>query len=409
MTKKLYRDLRYSKGRSFSIIFIVALATGLYGGLFLAYINIVDTFEQAEEDSRIESVRFSLNDTNQNLINLNGFSSIESWDYRLAKVTTLEIEGDTTLYTAALFGIPGDREPRVNFFIREEGEYFNDINASEILLIKQFMEHHHLDIGNDVNIYTPTGLQSLSIGARVFSPEYIYNINPQSGLPDVTGLAAGWLTLEYLQSLYNLENRINEVLVRFNQDILDDEELYDAEISKIQVELQKYSSEVNPTKLSEEGEQTMKDADVGALDDMARAFGMVILFLALFAIYDNISKLISSQRNYIGTMRALGGSKTKVTLHYTLMGSILGLIGVIIGIPLGWGISAEMSIEYAHLLGIPTPSTAFSFPPFLEAIVIILGLSILLSFLSSLAASRIEPREAMSSSFVSMIFSAKPL
>ncbi len=407
LSKKLYRDLRYNKGRSFSIIIIVALATALYGGLNLAYVNIQDTFEANEEKTHIQSVRFILeNYTSPNEINLDSISSIEYWDYRLAELTSLQIPNDDGIYTAVLFGVPGDRQPRVNNFIINEGNYFQSMASEKILLSETFMKANDLELEDKVLL--PAINQELVINAKIFSPEYVYNVNPSSGLPDVSGLAAGWLTLEHAQNIFNRPNQINEVVVRFTEDVQKDKTERTLAINAVKAELLKITSFVSYVELAEEAEQQMKNADVDALDEMARLFGMVVLLLALFAIYDNISKLIASQRNYIGTMRALGGGRRTVTLHYTMMGTLLGTVGVIIGIPLGWGLSNVMTIEYAHLLGIPAPSTGFILSAFFEAIIIIFGMSLGISLLSSLGASRIEPREAMSSSFISILYNSKP-
>ncbi|MHA2029595.1 MAG: ABC transporter permease [Candidatus Kariarchaeaceae archaeon] len=395
LSKKLYRDLRYNKGRSFSIIIIVALATALYGGLNLAYVNIQDTFESNEDKTHVESVRFILeNYTDPININLDGFTTIEYWDYRLAEVTSLRLPGENNIFTAALFGVPwrsGETQPRVNGFIINEGEYFDTESSEEILLSDTFMHANDLEIDDIVQL--PSLDQELTIRAAIFSPEYVYNVNPSSGLPDISGLAAGWLTLENAQNILNRPNQVNEVLVRFVSNVQNNKELRETAINEIKAELQSITPLVSFVELEEEAEQQMKDADVDALDEMARVFGIVILLLALFAIYDNISKLIASQRNYIGTMRALGGSKRTVAVHYTMMGTTLGGIGVLIG---------------THLLGIPTPSTGFIPSAFYEAIILIFGMSFGISLLSSIGSTRIEPREAMSSSFISILFSSKP-
>ena len=308
LSKKLYRDLRYNKGRSFSIIFIVAIATSLYGGLNLAYVNIQDTFESNEETTHIESVRFILdNYTNPDLINLDSILDRSNWDYRLAELTTLQIPNDDGIYTAVLFGVPGDRRPLVNDFIINDGSYFQSTNSSNILLSDTFMKANNLEL-NDV-VLLPTVDQELTITAKIFSPEYVYNVNPSSGLPDVSGLAAGWLTLEHAQNIFNRPDQINEVVVRFTNDVQESDDDRILTINAVKTELLKITPFVSYVELEEEAEQRMKNADVDALDEMARLFGMVVLLLALFAIYDNISKLIASQRNYIGTMRALGDEK----------------------------------------------------------------------------------------------------
>ncbi|MHA2252600.1 MAG: ABC transporter permease, partial [Candidatus Kariarchaeaceae archaeon] len=391
LSKKLYRDLRYNKGRSLSIIIIVALATSLYGGLNLGYVNIQNTFEDNERKTHIESVRFIFeNYTTPESIDLNGISSVEYWDYRLSEITSMQIPGENAIYTAVMFGVPSDRRPRVNdIIIKEDGDYFETQASQKVLLSDTFMIANDLDV--DDKVLLPSIDTELTIGAKIFSPEYVYNVNPSSGLPDISGLAAGWLTLDYAQNIFNRPNQINEVLVRFYDSVQNNNNERQNAIDLIKSELQKISPLVSYVELNEEAEQQMKDADVDALDEMARVFGMVILLLALFAIYDNISKLIASQRNYIGTMRALGGSKKTVGLHYTMMGTILGGIGVLIGIPLGWGMAYILTVEYSHLLGIPTPSTGFVASAFYEAILLIFGMSIVISLLSSMTSTRIEP------------------
>jgi hypothetical protein len=134
LSKKVYRDLRYSKGRSLSIILIVAIATGLYGGLFLAYENIVETFEGAEEEANIESVRFTMNFTDPSKINLGGINAIEDWDYRLNIITSLELLESDKTFTAVIFGVPADHEPRVNNILidDDDGEYFKDNQSRSI-------------------------------------------------------------------------------------------------------------------------------------------------------------------------------------------------------------------------------------------------------------------------------------
>lgn len=410
LMKKVFRDLRTNKGRSISIIFIIMLATGLYFGLFLMYHNTVGSFDLLEEDSKIESVRFRVS----NYVNLNDlsfdYSEITAWDYRVAEITNLKIsENDDSSFTAPIFGIPGDRIPRVNYFKIIEGEYFSGSNVSEVIMLKNFMDKNELVIGDKVFLNTPQGSKEMTIVAQVASSEYLYAVNPISGLPDLTGLATAWIPLDYVSWMYSSQDMVNEVLFRFDDNTLDDEELYDAVIHKIKQDLLDLTPVVSSYKLEEEAEQIMQEADLGVVDEMAYVFSLLILLLGLFIMYDNISKLIASQRNYIGTMRALGGSKTTVVKHYTMLSAILGVIGVTLGIPFGFMISYEMTVFYTDLLGIPAIATDFFFEPFIEAVVINLSLTLIIGFLTALNASRIDPREAMASSFITMVFSKKSI
>lgn len=409
LTKKLYRDIRQNKGRSLSIIIIVVIASGLYGGILLTSINAVDTFEQLEIDTNMESVRYSLNDfINIENFTLTSFASDVDWDYRIASVTSLRLEeNSTTSFTAPIFGVPIDHRPKVNDFIIESGEYFTD-DQDQIMIVTQFFQGHELEIGDEIWIETPGGREKMELQGEIFSSEFVYMVNPASGLPDIKGLAASWLPIKTVQGMFGLsDNFANEILVRFDKDIDEDEEKH--LINEIKEEIKEIAPFVSYTILEDEMEREMRDADVGLLDEFARVFGIIILLLALFIMYDNISKLVASQRNYIGTMRALGGHKEVVVSHYTWMSLILAVIGTLLGIPFGYEIGNAMVVEYTHILGMPTVVNEFYIEPFIESMSITLGLALVISIVSSMSAAKIDPREAMASTFVTMVYKSKPI
>lgn len=409
LSKKLRRDLFYNKGRSLSVIIIVLISTSLYAGLIQSWVNITATFDDVAEETNLESVRFSLGAVNQSSVDLSRISGIQAWDTRLTVVTSVSLQNSDTKYTGVIYGVDKAQRPKANDFLIVDGKYFDDTSENDILLTSVFMKSNDLQLEDEISIITPFGSKSFEITAEIFSSEFTYNVNPKSGLPDLQGLAAGWTPLDYLQEQFGVEGKINEVIVRFTESITTDEATTDVKIEEVRQELLKLTPQVSFTTLENELNEQMKDADVNALGDFARIFGLVILFLALFAIWDNISKLIASQRNYIGTMRALGGSKSRVTAHYTMMSVVLGLIAMVLSIPTGYLLSDILGTEYVALLGIPRLNRDFVYFAFIEAILVNYSLVILFGFLASIAASRIEPREAMSSSYISMIFSKRPI
>lgn len=408
LVKKVLRDIRYSKGRSLSIVFILMIAVALYGGLFLAYVNITRSFEDQSNATHIESVRFQTNYIDPSSLDFTNISGIEAWDSRIAMTTNLKIAGENDTYTLSLFGISNTTRPKVNDFLIMKGSFFT--GNRQILLTNSFMTNHNLNIGDRITVLTANGEVDYTIQAAVFSMEYIYNVNPKTGLPDVSGLAAGWVSSNEVQQDFNLlANTVNEILVRFDSTIYDNTKLFDERISQVQDEILKQSSRVNFIKEEQEAEKKMRNGDVGALDDMARAFGLIIAILAFFAIWDSISKLISSQRNVIGTMQALGGSKWKIVGHYTLLAALLTFLGVALGIPLGWGIAEEMTVEYGDILGMPAPTIYFMWSPFFEAIAVNGGFAIFFGFIASLGTAKINPRDAMSSVYIAMSYKSRSI
>ena len=60
-----------------------------------------------------------------------------------------------------------------------------------------------------------------------------------------------------------------------------------------------------------------------------------------------MTRLIATQRPYIGVMGALGGRARKVILHYCLFGLFMGVIGSVLGVLLGIGISKMIIIVFS--------------------------------------------------------------
>lgn len=76
---------------------------------------------------------------------------------------------------------------------------------------------------------------------------------------------------------------------------------------------------------------------------------VIILILILLAITSTVSMAVSERVGEIGTMRAIGGTRRGVLIHFATEGVILGVIGGVLGMLLGFAIStiitwAEMPI-----------------------------------------------------------------
>ncbi|MHA2499936.1 MAG: ABC transporter permease, partial [Candidatus Hodarchaeales archaeon] len=135
------------------------------------------------------------------------------------------------------------------------------------------------------------------------------------------------------------------------------------------------------------------------------------LIVAIFVIWDTVSKIVESQRNYIGVMSALGGNKWRIVFHYVGYALVLGLIASGIGVIFSFLLAEVFMEAYRGVLKMPIADRDITgaLPYFGIAIGIALGLTALVSFLSALRAASITPREAMSSAYVQHVYSDKPM
>jgi putative ABC transport system permease protein len=66
------------------------------------------------------------------------------------------------------------------------------------------------------------------------------------------------------------------------------------------------------------------------------AFGIFILILSGFLVVNTLSALLGQQVRQIGIMKAIGARTSQVASLYLGMALVFGLLGVIVGAPLGW-------------------------------------------------------------------------
>lgn len=64
-------------------------------------------------------------------------------------------------------------------------------------------------------------------------------------------------------------------------------------------------------------------------------FSFLFLFIAMLSVITTMTRVVKNQKLQIGTLKALGFSKLKITLHYIGYGFWVSLVGAIMGILLG--------------------------------------------------------------------------
>ena len=261
-----------------------------------------------------------------------------------------------------------------------EGDDF-DVNASgKMWLDKNFAEAKGLTLGDSYTMDFQGTEFTLTIAGLIYSSEYQYYSNENDLWPDyhhigfvyapISSVPIKEYIINYIKKSdksvaelveeFGKENaellEYKKMLSGFSKDFIV-KQLEKADRSEFE-ELIPYTqiiikSSVPAADLSDKIDETLKDhyavyttraetAGIQMLDAEMNQHKMVgslfpILFLsiAILAIITSMNRLINSQRTQIGTLKALGFSNTKITLHYMNYGLWMSLIGAVLGFILG--------------------------------------------------------------------------
>ncbi len=130
------------------------------------------------------------------------------------------------------------------------------------------------------------------------------------------------------------------------------------------------------------------------------ALSVVSILVGVFLIYNSVSASVVRRRREIGILRSNGASKGQVRLIFLMEGMLLGIPGVLLGIPLGiWlanGLVGKVSETISSLYVLVNVQSA-SLAPFhvILAMTFGLGATLLGAFLPALEASEVPPLSAL--------------
>lgn len=120
--------------------------------------------------------------------------------------------------------------------------------------------------------------------------------------------------------------------------------------------------------------------DIIQSEQLTYCFPLIFFAVAILVVLTTITQMMLKQRLQIGTMKALGISKTKILVYYVSFMTVIGIIGVILGAICGPLIlPAVMNIKYNILYELPAMGYSF---PWMASGAMLLGVVVLISLLT---------------------------
>ena len=126
------------------------------------------------------------------------------------------------------------------------------------------------------------------------------------------------------------------------------------------------------------------------------AFSLIAMFVACFVIYNVFSITAAQRQRENALFRAVGAQRRQVTMAMLLESVIVGLLGSLLGLLAGVGVSSVLKI-FLGALGIDFPATALQLLPRTILLTLIVGtvVTVLSAIMPALRSGRVSPLAAM--------------
>ncbi|MBQ2934931.1 MAG: FtsX-like permease family protein [Lachnospiraceae bacterium] len=374
LRRKLFRDLWQNRTQFLSIFLMAFLGLFVFAGIDAESNGIGLSTDYYYEETHLAD----------NWVVGAGFSSEEQ--KAIEKLEQVEsVDRKAVLSAKAKVGNGEELDMELNFLesINSsfpywiEGEEFT-ADAEGIWLEELFAKEWDLKVGDYITLEYEGREFTEQIKGIIIHPEYIfYMLNSDSMMPTYGQYGYGFLSAEEFPMQEGIV--YNRLVIKQNANAENclSENAFKEKIKNVldrdDVVVLDRSQNTGLETIASEQEQ---HAAMGIM------FSAVFLLIAVMGIVTTMTRMTSNQRIQIGTLKALGFSKRKITWHYVSYGMVISAAGSILGAVIG-----PLTLPYLFL---PSMTASYILPEWrlgmsdmsYYAIVLSVIVSTIVSFLS---------------------------
>jgi putative ABC transport system permease protein len=345
---KLYRELFAMKGQALAIAMVVAggaatfvLSSSTLDSLSTTQSRLYAEFRFADIFAGCKRAPNSL------LPRILEIPGVQSASTRVAAPGNLNLESFPDPITAQFLSLPESGQPELNRLFLKAGRLPDPVRDNEALVSDGFAEAHNFGPGQQISATIFGRRRLITITGIVSSPEYIFQVQPGSIVPDFKSYAILWMPSKPLEASINMREAFNQIALRIDRNAIPGDV-----ILRLDQILSDYGGlgahtrddQISHKYLSEEFKQ---------LRQMATIFPVIFLSVAAFLLNVVMSRLMATQRSQIAILKAFGYSTRAIAVHYLQLSLLIVFLGALLGLAAGAWMGRGMTAMYQTFYRFP--------------------------------------------------------
>ncbi len=391
LRKKLIRDLFAEKWLFIAITIVIFLGVALFGSSYMAFLNLKSSYDYSYEKLGFADFTMEVNPAPPDTVTeMEQIPDVKAVTGRLNTNIGLSLpQKNGHSLIATTISVPAGSHPQVNDLKVESGRYLSPGDKYGLLLEKSFAEYHDLKPGDSIILEGASGKIEFTISGIVTSPEYIFPAKSKNEFfvsPDTWGVI--FVPNTVLPELTGSTD-INEFCV-----LIEEGANVDSVIGSFGEKLSSFGVIKTVTQDEQPSNAGLK-LDLQEFGEMAEIFPVLFLFVGAMTTFILLSRIIQRQRSQLGVLRAIGYSRRQILWHYLGFALIIGFIGSIVGMIVGYLLASSITDLYIGMLGLPYKITEIHWIAMEEGVFVGILPCLIAGIFPALAASRLRPAEAM--------------
>jgi putative ABC transport system permease protein len=344
---KAWHDLGRMRGQAVAIAALVACAVAAWGSTALterAMVRSRDAYYVAERFADVfAALRRAPEGVAARVAALPGVAEVES---RVVWSGRLELPGGG--HARALFvSVPDVGSPRLNGIVVRAGRALLPEERGAALASEGFAEANGLVPGEALVAVVNGRRERLRLAGVALSPEYVYAIGPGMFFPDDRRFAVIWMPRADLAAAAGMEGAFNALALRLAPGARE------ADVVRgVDGVLERWGGRGAHGRGDQVSHRYVSN-EILELRATAVVLPGIFAGIAAFLLSVIVSRLVATQRQQIGMLKALGYGDAAVALHYAKLVGAVVLAGAAAGALVGVGLARALARMYASFFRFP--------------------------------------------------------
>ena len=408
LNKKMFRDILQNKSQFITIFLMILIGVMVYVGIeayMQGMINAADNFYTKNNLQDLNVIGTNL--TKEDLNNIKSINHVQDAERKLVVTGVDALDKDKTYLMSFI------ESNNISKFYIIDGEKF-DVNKHGVWLDNFYAEKNKLKVGDTIKIKYDSFILEEKILGLINVPDHIYDVKDESELiPDRTVFGFVYLSYKEIPQDYIENNLVTKLGLESSDDLLlvipnyNYEDYIPFNYIMVDLDSKDYKDEVKASiednidnalaiiNIEDTASYLMYQGEIDEGKSYVGIFSGLFLFIALLSVVTTMTRVVKKQRLQIGTLKALGFSNHKITLHYISYGFYLALLASIAGILLGRYFigSVFLGLEMSFF-EVPNGVPVIDIKSYLVALIVILVVC-LITYLTCVKELRKKPAESL--------------
>ena len=388
--KKLFRDILHLRGQILATALVVACGVASFFSMRSTYDSLLATQKDYYTEYRFGEVFAHLTRAPESIRpSLEKVPGIATVETRIVADAVLNLPGLREPAQGRILSIPDHDADILNDIHMVRGRYITAGKPDEIIIGEAFANANGFDPGDPIEAIVNGRSRRLTIVGVGLSPEYIYEIRGGDIFPDNRHFGIIWMSRKAVEAAFDMDGAFNDFSATLApgasaQGVLEDIDRIFKQYGGTGAYLR--TDQMSHKFLSNEFEE---------LRTYGTFLPMIFLGVTAFLVHLVLSRLVNTQREQIGLLKAFGYSDLEVGTHYLCLAFAAVLGGVILGIIFGYWMGSGMTVMYTKYFRFPLVSFEAGWPLGVYSVLITFGAALIGAISAVRKAVTLPPAEAM--------------